>query len=60
MSDQMLIRSSLENAGERTASVSRENTVLRSSARQSDPKAALLKALEGDCKESGWKLCVPQ
>jgi hypothetical protein len=37
--------------------VSRENTVLRSYTRKADPKAALLKALEEDCKEGGWKLC---
>jgi len=53
-----LIKSILEKAGERTASVSREHTVLHSSVKQSDPKAALLKALEEDCKESGWRLCA--
>jgi hypothetical protein len=56
--DEALIRSILVKAGESTASVSRENTVLRSDARQADPKAALLKALEEDCKESGWRLCA--
>jgi hypothetical protein len=40
--------------------VSRENTVLRSDARQADPKTALLKALQEDCKESGWRLCALQ
>ena len=49
-----------EKAGNETASVSRENTVLRSDSRQSDPKAALLVALEEDCKESSWRLCAPQ
>jgi hypothetical protein len=58
--NEALIKSILEKAGERTASVSREYIVLRSNARQSDPKAALLKALEEDCKESGWRLCAPQ
>ena len=55
-----LIKSILEKAGNETASVSRENTVLRSDSRQSDPKAALLVALEEDCKESNWRLCAPQ
>ena len=58
--NEALIKSILEKAGERTASVSREYIVLRSNARQSDPKAALLKALEEDCKESGWRLCALQ
>ena len=58
--NEALIKSILDKAGERTASVSREHTVLRSDAKQSDPKAALLKALEEDCKESGWRLCAPQ
>ena len=55
-----LIKSILEKAGKETASVSRESTVLRSDSRQSDPKAALLVALEEDCKESSWRLCAPQ
>ena len=58
--NEALIKSILEKAGKRTASVSRENIVLRSDARAADPKAALLKALEEDCKESGWRLCAPQ
>jgi hypothetical protein len=58
--DETLIKSILVKAGESTASVSRESTVLRSDARQSDPKAALLSALEEDCKESGWRLCAQQ
>ena len=58
--NEALIKSILEKAGERTASVSREYIVLRSNARQSDPKAALLKALGEDCKESGWRLCALQ
>jgi hypothetical protein len=55
-----LIKSILVKAGESTASVSRESTVLRSDIKQPDPRAALLKALEADCKENGWKLCAPQ
>jgi hypothetical protein len=58
--NEALISSILEKAGESTASVSRENTVLRSYTSKADPKAALLKALEEDCKEGGWKLCDPQ
>ena len=55
-----LIKSILEKAGDKTASVSREYIILRSDVKQSDPKVALLKALEEDCKESGWRLCAPQ
>jgi len=55
-----LIKSILAKAGESTASVSRESTVLRSDIKQTDPRAALLRALEEDCKESGWRLCAPQ
>lgn len=58
--NEALIKSILVKAGESTASVSREHTVLRSDIKQSDPKAALLKALEEDCKESGWRLCALQ
>jgi hypothetical protein len=58
--NETLIKSILEKAGERTASVSREHTVLRSVVKIADPKAALLKALEEDCKENGWRLCALQ
>jgi hypothetical protein len=58
--NEALIKSILEKAGEKTASVSRKHTVLRSEAKKADPKAALLKALEEDCKESRWRLCAPQ
>jgi hypothetical protein len=58
--NEALIKSILVKAGESTASVSRENTVLRSDARQADPKTALLRALGEDCKESGWRLCALQ
>ena len=56
--NEALIRSILVKAGESTASVSRGHLVLHSIVKQSDPKAALLKALEEDCKESGWRLCA--
>jgi hypothetical protein len=55
-----LINSILVKAGKSTASVSRESTILRSVIKQPDPRAALLRALEEDCKESGWRLCAPQ
>jgi hypothetical protein len=58
--NEALIKSILVKAGESTASVSRGHIVLHSLVKQSDPKAALLKALEEDCKESGWRLCAPQ
>lgn len=58
--NETLIKSILEKARERTASVSREHIVLRSVVKNADPKAALLKALEEDCKENGWRLCAPQ
>ncbi len=58
--DETLIKSILVKAGESTASVSRESTVLRSDVLQSDPKGALLKALQEDCIESGWRLCALQ
>lgn len=58
--NETLIKSILVKAGESTASVSRKCTVLHSDIKQSDPKAALLKALEEDCKECGWRLCAPQ
>jgi hypothetical protein len=58
--NEALIRSILVKAGKSTASVSCGHIVLHSIVKQQDPKAALLKALEEDCKESGWRLCAPQ
>jgi len=58
--NEALIKSILAKAGNSSASVSRECTVLHSDIKQSDPKASLLKALEEDCNESGWRLCAPQ
>jgi hypothetical protein len=58
--NEALIKSILEKAAERTASVSREHIILRSDAKMADPKAALLAALEEDCKESGWRLCAQE
>jgi hypothetical protein len=55
-----LIKSILEKAGMQTASVSREHTVLRCDTKNPDARAALYRALEEDCQESGWRLCAPQ
>jgi hypothetical protein len=58
--NESLIRRIFALAGERTASVSREHTMLKSDKKPSDPKAALQRALEEDCQKSGWRLCDPQ
>jgi len=58
--NEALIEAILSKAGERTASVSREHTVLSSDASLSDAKAVILRALLEDCRESGWRLCDPQ
>lgn len=58
--NEALIEAILSKAGERTASVSREHTVLSSDASLSDAKAVILRALIEDCRESGWRLCDPQ
>ena len=55
-----LIKSIFVEAGERTASVSREHIILKSVNMPSDPRSALQKALEEDCQKSGWRLCDPQ
>jgi hypothetical protein len=58
--DEFLVRGILIEAGEKTASVSREHTILGSNARTADARADLLKALAEDCNESGWRLCAQQ
>ncbi len=55
--NEQLIKGILTRAGGKTASVSREYTVLKCDAMKSDPQAALLSALKEDCKKSGWRLC---
>ncbi len=55
-----LIRSILAEAATRTASVSRECTVLRTDIRLANPEAEILRALEEDCRKSGWRLCARQ
>jgi hypothetical protein len=52
-----LIRNILAIAGNNSASVSRQYTVLRTDVKQSDPKETLRKALLDDCEKSGWRLC---
>lgn len=47
-------------SGSKTASVSREYTVLRTDVKLPDPAAALLNAFKEDCKNSGWRLCGQQ
>ena len=58
--DEALIRAILEKAGRETASVSRESVVLRSDFMAVNAREDLLKALQEDCREGGWRLCDPQ
>ena len=58
--DRGLIERIFQKAGERTASVSRQHTILSSSLIKADARADLMAALQEDCKESGWRLCGPQ
>jgi hypothetical protein len=55
--NEQLIKDILAEAGEKTASVSQEYTVLRCDVVKPDPKAALLSVLKEDCEKSGWRLC---
>ena len=52
-----LIQRIFQKAGERTASVSREHTILQSNVVRADARADLLAALQADCEENGWRLC---
>ncbi|MDM7913593.1 MAG: DUF2121 domain-containing protein, partial [Methanotrichaceae archaeon] len=52
-----IMRSIFADIGSRTASVSKEYTVLRTEVKLPDPAAALLDAFREDCKNSKWKLC---
>ena len=54
--NEALIKSILAKAWQKTASVSREYTVLCSDIKPADARAALFKALEQDCQKFGWKL----
>jgi hypothetical protein len=55
-----VIRAIFDDAGDRTASVSKEFTILKTEVQQSDPGAAVLAALKEDCDKSGWRLCGRQ
>jgi hypothetical protein len=63
--DQVVIEKVLTLAGDKTASVSRDFTVLSvnnssSDFGQSDPETRVQKAFAEDCRELGWSLCAPQ
>ena len=53
--NEQVIRSILEDAGKRTASVSREHTLLRIEVSPANPDAAVLAALKKDCEKNGWR-----
>ncbi len=55
--NEQLIKDILAKAGEKTASVSWEYTVLRCIVMKPDSEAALLSVLKEDCEKSGWRLC---
>lgn len=58
--NEVLIRNIQAEAAGRTASVSREATVLRTEVQLANPEAEILRALEEDCLKSGWRLCARQ
>ena len=55
-----LIQRIFQKAGEKTASVSCEHTILVSNFVRADARADLLSSLQADCEECGWRLCGPQ
>jgi len=55
--DLSLIQRIFQKAGEKTASVSREHTILKSNVVRADARADLLAALQADCEECSWRLC---
>jgi len=55
--DLSLIQRIFQKAGEKTTSVSREHTILKSNVVRADARAGLLAALQADCEECGWRLC---
>lgn len=57
--NEAVIKGILADTAEKTASVSREHTVLRTDARPADPDAVLMDALHADCQKNGWRLCGP-
>ena len=58
--DLSLIQRIFQKSGEKTASVSREHTILQSNVVRADARSDLLAALQADCEEHGWRLCGPQ
>ena len=52
-----IMRSIFVDAGEKTASVSKDYAVFTAGSRQADPMAALIALLKEDCEKSGWRLC---
>lgn len=55
--NEQVVESILDDAGKRTASVSREHTILRSEILQANPDAAVQAALLEDCEKNGWRPC---
>ena len=55
--NEQVIRSIFEDAGKRTASVSRGHTVLRTEISPANPNDAVLAALKKDCEKNGWRPC---
>ena len=55
--NEQVIRSILEDAGKRTASVSCEYTLLRTEISPANPDEAVLDALKKDCEKNGWRPC---
>lgn len=60
--NEALIESILAKAWQKTASVSRDYTVLKSDIKPADARAVLFSALEQDCQKFGWMLdsCAQQ
>lgn len=52
-----VIRSIFDDAGRRTASVSRGYALLRTEVLQANPDDAVLDALREDCEKNGWRPC---
>lgn len=57
---EQVIKTIFEDAGKRTASVSKEYTAISTAVKKPDPEAAVLAELKEDCKKSGWRLCGQQ
>ncbi len=52
-----IMRAIFADAGDKTASVSKDYAVFTAGSRQADPMAALHAVLKVDCEKSGWRLC---